>query len=740
MLDTHLDTEKRKKIETYFDTVEPSRSMFPFCDSNDEAPCFYWRKDKSIFSREHDGEGYVWKVYTHPNFEANEIIKKTIKLSKDVLELLPSIFLPDPQYLQIEKYSKRSFEVMFKVENPSTEMSSEKDLLDFFLIIPSKKEQRIADYFKDKMEELHTSAPLDYYQLKDFLGKADLKFLPVLKNFDKNLKKESIFPPPENFDPQEEKDVIVSYKPDDGQAFRFIKSKEESYYIEIEQNGQWEVIHKVWIFTSLGGFLNKENMNDIILSYRFLQIKEFEISDNGCRAVFYLDLDIKTCTVDRKQIIFPSQFGIFAIKSPEGFVLHLENPYGKDSTIPIYSFKQEVPNTLTQITSVHVRSVAQINELANEEDERSLYSRLLGKKEGAPLSFFSQSSSTSLKGVEAQKDTLKRLLNRTYLWTSKGGDLLFFEYKDGKPIWKIYSKDGKIYEPELVEFQDEKFVFPEDSHYIPVLDPLRLESISLDKKKVIFSIEEQKSSVDRESPVSPTQWNLTMVIYGKASEFLGWNIYLHTRVYLQTPASSNVIEIHLTRNYGLLVQELPQAEIDEKAQRRGPVEEIKASSKFIEKILEDLNRNIQLGKDFDNCSEYCVELFRYAGNSFDKNHLKPWDSPMNPLAYTARSSSKMRKGHGKQQKKELAQYTQGETTFIVYEIQNANNYFYHICLKNSEEPLYKEESGFKFQVDSFKEDSKGLCLTLRRTGFLFLFFAWLPTSKIIFYINQKGEK
>lgn len=476
----------------------------------------------------------------------------------------------------------------------------------------------------------------------------------------------------------------------------------------------------------------------------------------------------KTSTFDSTQLISSSQRGIFAVRTNppkgqwpyrEGCLFYIEDPYfNKEAKQKIFSILALPLGTSTpkfafadryftqQCTSFHICSLNQVQEIWGESDKGVLYSKcfgLLGKKEGAPLVFFSQDSSLENQGskdIENQKKPFKQLLNRTYLWTSNEGNLLFFEYKDGTPIWKIYTTDGKTVIPELVEFRDGKFVFPKKKYYVPVLDPLRLESISPDKKKVVFRIEEQKGSVDGKSLVSPAQWNLTMIIDGPAELSGGIKFNkLHARVYLQTPASPNVIEIHLTLRDGLLAREFPQAEIEKRVQRRGQVVDIYPSSKFIEKIFKDFARKIRLGKEFANCSEYCVALFQYAGKPFAENSLNPFDSSWNPLAFTrtfSNSSSEKDAApvHEMQKWRKLARCTQGKTTLAVYELQNGINYDYYVFSTNRK-LLYREKSGFEHTVTSFQTDSKGFHLTLHRTG-LFSFLSFF--EKNIFIPNQQG--
>ncbi len=755
-----LDFVKRQEIEEYFAdrTGSGKVQQLPFCDNSGEMPCFYWKKDTRIVSREHDGTGFTWKVYCGPDFLVKVVTKKTIQVSSAAFEKLSvPIFFPDPKGLQIEEIrcSKKSSSIQFTVEDKPDEISREEDFFDFILKVASKKGKRIAEYIKTRMEKIQTEAPLTYYRLKKFFKESGLELDSGLRNFGEQCSNKALFPPPRSpLSDLKEGETIIQSWDKDGETWSLIKSEEGPGFFAVKHDGQWEVVTQVWVLSPIGALLGEKSMKDITLNYACLQPLEFERSADGCRAFFYLD--VPTSMFDPTQIIYPSERGVVAVRFPQGYFLYVENPsFNKEAgqerfsvlPIPLFSPKPEFMDVdrydpTQQSTSFQKCSPDQVEEICGEDDIGSLYSKclgVLGKKNGAPLVFVTQGSSpqsTSSTNVEVQKKPLVQLLNRTYCWHSNNGDLVFFEYKDGKPIWTIYDAAHNIHTPETVDFSDEKFVFPQKKHYVPVLDPLRLVSISSDKKKIVFRIEEQKSSVDGETLVSPTQWNLTVIVDGSAGEVCGKQINLHTRVYLQTPASSSVIEIHLT-THGLLAREIPKAEVEKrkrekKITRRGHVVAISASSSFILSILQDFDRKIQLGIDFENCSKYAVEIFRYAGRPFAENHLNPWDSPRNPLAFTASSSSaEISQAHEMQETRKLASCSQGNTTLAVYEKQNGPNFFYTVYATKDKKTncLFKEGSGFRHTVSSLKADGAGFHLVLRRTG-IFSFISMTKTFKL----------
>ncbi len=755
MLTSALDIEKHQRIEKYFSNLTASKRKFAYCDESGKMPCFYWKKDTQIVSREYDEEEYVWKVYNSPDFLASDITKKIIEISEAVLKKLSDpIFFPDVQYLQIKEIlsSNKDFNLRFTIEeeNQPKELSREKDFFDFFLKVSLKKERKIDDYIKSRMKELHTEAPLVYYKLKSFFQESGLKLDPGLSSFNEKCSKKSISHKDLLFDLKEDEEELISWDID-GTILSLIKPEKGTCFFGIKQNGSWKAIDQVWVYTPIGSFLGNKNIGDIVSNYEFLKLLEFEKFENGFRALF--NLKVETSIVDPTQIIYPSKRGIFAVKCSEGYFLYIEDPYKKNPNkkrflillIPLVFSKLESIlyddryDVKQQITSFHKCSFDKINEIFNNENDKvSLYSKcfeLLNKKDGNPLVFIDPSLKTrgSKEDIESQKAPLIQLLNRTYCWYSSKGELVFCETKKNETIWTIIDADGNQHIPKTIEFKNQNSENVEllNKDYVLLFESLRLDSISPKMDKIIFKIIEQKSSIDKNILVLPNQWNLTYIIYGSTSTSLDkfGNIFrMHARVYLQTPASQNIIEIHLT-NVGLLIREISYSQIQERIRKRSQVVPIFPRLEFIQKILQDLDNKIHLHGTF-NCSYYALKIFEYAGRPTAKDNLNPFDQSWNPLSHGAAKITSDIKELELQEQRKLQSLTINNTTLSIYEKANNLNYFYYVYAKNSNDStlLFSETSGFQFIIEKFEKNDEGVNLVLSRAGICGL-FPWLSIKK-----------
>ncbi|NGX36917.1 MAG: hypothetical protein K1000chlam2_00062 [Chlamydiae bacterium] len=766
MLSIQIDAEKRQKIDEHFSDrgCFSEVEKFPYCDEESGSkPNFYWKKEEQIVSREHDGKEYVWKIHSLDS-SVKSFHKKIIEVSTKVLANLPNrMFLPNPNYLKVEALtgSGESSILQFALEEqpPETFLSLaniRRDFFEFFIKIPEQNiECKWTDYIEHRMLELGTQNPIAYYQYKTELKKTELD-ISLDSNSEpdlSNLIQFSLFKPPTNFSITsiDKEGILSSWEISDNKTLHLFESQEGSCFFLLAYKGQWEFVDEVYIIAPNETTLNAKDADDIISARSLLRLIKFERTDIYRRALF--NLENRLSLIIPSLLIKPSGRGIIALRTPIGYFLCIENTFFDESdrskkrflVIPFPPYLDESLGItyLDQIkmndptTPFRICQSEEVGQILSEVDLEKLYSKclkLLDAKNEKPLVFYPQSpipETLRLKNIEEQKKPLRRLLEHTYCWHSKNGCLVFFEYEAGQPIWKIYTADKNIYTPDVVEFIDhrnKKITLPWGKDYVPILDLLRLESISSNKKLVIFRIVEQKSSIDGNTPVSPTRWNLTLVVYGSSTTLYKKLFEVHTHVYLQTPASPNVIDIHLTKQ-GLQSREIPESQLKQRIARRGQVEQIYPSRQFINKILKDFDDQISLEGFRKNCSEYAVKIFSYAGKPFAENNLNPLDSNWNPLAYTSTSPSLDRKEHAVQTRRELTRCSSETTTMIIYEIKNGSNYFYHVysANRNDSKPLFSETSGFRYTIDLFYPENEEFHLILRRTGI----FSFLTTKTTI---------
>lgn len=748
-----IDPEYLISAEEYFKGVSAKKEKFPSYQSKKDFSIYFWKYSEWYVGCAKKNSQFDWSVYrknssNSPLARISEVHDKVLKISADSLST--SLFFPDPCRLEIEEIGSSSNGKWYAIFKHDKQFRRLDEFIDqaftvFTLTIIKNRfstfKEPLTSYLSGKVVEL-VDKPSIYYKYKYFLSLVGISVgLPPDSEpqlCDPNWP--SIGSPPESL----LEGPLLSWC-DERTRIAMCWPLDSNFYFVIWEEGQKKSdipkrINHTYVLTSAGRFIESDGAIDFCCAiHKKFPISVLHYSSKEQSVLLYLDL--------QNIPIHPSERSVFATFGDRGITLYVDNPFVKDSerytAIPFpYRYKDnqlvreivgEYSGERTLITkNFKTNTLNRELNRASKSTPFEYIATLLEIEKGEPLVFappYIPSEDERIHGIAKYKELLSRFLERKYCWKTEHGDLVYYE-NNGQHIWKVQYANGEKCEPTTIEIKDrnnEPVRLPQGAQYITLLDSLRLRSI--EGNKIVFENEPYKSCLDEEVLILPEFWRLTFIIDGKTCADL--NIQLHARAYLETPASSSPIEIHLT-DKGLKAALVPQGAVKERVCKRGQVERVRPSRKLIDKILSDFDQMVMLGdRGTENCSVYVGNIFAYADKPFVKDPLNPLRNSWNPISHATKTPSQGQIVTRFQRQEIMATQKIGDFEFIVSELKNGVNYSYFVDMKTDQgqERIFSEtRSGYQREIKLEKKGDYEIILSLFRTG-IERYYSWLTITK-----------
>lgn len=667
-----------------------------------------------------------WMVYGRDNSLCS-VDKKIISISASELSLRSDpLFLPGFKQLKLNDIASddRETSIQFSLEEKRKEISESNEIsleaLDFYLsILEEKRNKTLWDYVEAKLNEYASQDHIKYYISRYILQKAGCSIdrtaedEPKIDNLGQGI---PAFVTPE---PISQLDQGVDEQVWQTQLgkIRLRKIESGSYIVYEDENG---LLKKTQTFgLTKTGKLFEENTVILDLNPEKLHPLSVQFSNDCVNILFFYDI-INISKLSGLVSIEPHERGVVGILDAQGLAFLIENPYyDEDNRFSKFSLSDKsfdpsyvIPwNTdpwnnekTTPLFLIKTKDLRARLSCAADINYPNLF-KLLGIEDGSPLVFNKWFKGNRILQQRAKYAIpLKRLLKRSYCWLSNEGKPVFFE---NEPPYRFGDDQRQAYNVEIKSGKT-AINLPDSSRSVLILDSLRLKV--LQGNQITFEMKEIKSSINQQTPVSLNEWNLTFIADGKSGKGRFNLNNAHARAYLQTPASSKPIEIHLS-NAGLLVAEVGNL----KERKRSQVVSIEPRLKFIKEILADIKRDIRLGDNL-NCSQYVLRLFEYAE--------KPFVSPSFVNAHTFSYTKHIQSGEGGEIVREtrttkvLETLRLGHTMIQAVETQNGLEYYYQVIAQKNTgtSVLLTDQSGFQRSVQLNMSGDSQLHISLKRVG------------------------
>lgn len=326
---------------------------------------------------------------------------------------------------------------------------------------------------------------------------------------------------------------------------------------------------------------------------------------------------------------------------------------------------------------------------------RELTTHCFGEDEGSPLVFEPMEippldTNSFLKWE--RKLPLLKLLDQSFIWYHGETSVSF--RKQGE-TYQWFENQVPLDDASRIEFRNRRGetvpVSSLDPQFVPLFKTTHL--IEANEERIVFEIQERVSAIDGETPIQPNSWAITLATKGYSGRGRILDRFEpHTSLFLETPDSTDVIRVHLTKE-GLQTEQIAAEEIQGKFIRRSEVTRIFPSRQFIEKILGDLDDDIQLRND-RNCVQYGLDCFRVAGRPFPSS-FHPFSIRMNPYAFTA-TGSVLPRASGSFLS---FMYSHGPHTITVDQLDTGSEIHYFAYLAGIKDSVFEDRSGLCYSIE-----------------------------------------